>query len=125
MDRRESLATAAAVAASAVVLNEAVAADRNPAAQVADKASTLKITGLRAYWVNPNVFVRIETNHGFVGWGDVKGIEWISRPGLTAFHPNEAVDSNSGVSAGRSWLSCWKTYVGQRFRRRLLMLCKT
>src|SRR5262245_24401552 len=56
------------------LLAEAVAAERNPAAQVADRTSTLRITGLRAIWANPIVFVRIETNHGIVGWGDVKAV---------------------------------------------------
>jgi galactonate dehydratase len=42
---------------------------------VADLASAIRITGLRAYWVNPVVFLRIETNRGIVGWGDVKGID--------------------------------------------------
>jgi galactonate dehydratase len=52
-----------------------VGPQRNPAAQVADRTSTIRITGLRATWVNPVVFVRIETNHGVVGWGDVKGVD--------------------------------------------------
>src|SRR3954464_8425863 len=44
-------------------------------AAVADRTSTLKITGLRAFWVNPVVFVRIDTNHGIAGWGDIKGVD--------------------------------------------------
>src|SRR5207253_2047183 len=64
MDREES-----------ALLADAVAADKNPAAQVADKTSSLRITGLRAQWANPCVFLRIETNHGIVGWGDIKGID--------------------------------------------------
>src|SRR5207302_5795815 len=52
-----------------------LAAAQNPAAQVADRAADIRITGLRTYWVNPVVFVRIETNHGVVGWGDVKGVD--------------------------------------------------
>ncbi len=46
-----------------------------PAAQVADRASAIRITGLRTYWVGPLVFVRIETNRGVVGWGDVKAVD--------------------------------------------------
>src|SRR5262245_42470310 len=46
-----------------------------PAAQVEDRASTIRIKGLRAFWVNPIVFVRIETTHGIVGWGDIKAVE--------------------------------------------------
>jgi galactonate dehydratase len=60
---------------SVALFADAVGPDRNPAAQVADRASAIRITGLRTYWVNPIVFVRIETNHGVVGWGDIKAVE--------------------------------------------------
>jgi galactonate dehydratase len=62
-------------ALGAALTSDAVAAARNPAAQVADRTSTLRITGLRATWVNPIVFVRIETNHGLIGLGDVKAVD--------------------------------------------------
>jgi galactonate dehydratase len=75
MNRREYLTTAAAVAAGSALLAEAVGQEKNPATQVADKTSTLKITALRTYWVNPVVFVKIETNHGATGWGEIKGID--------------------------------------------------
>jgi galactonate dehydratase len=57
------------------LLQDAVGPERNRAAQVADRASAIRITGLRTYWVGPVVFVRIETNRGVVGWGDVKGLD--------------------------------------------------
>lgn len=53
---------------------DAVAAERNPAAQAQDRTSTIRITGLRAIWVNPIVYLRLETNHGIVGWGDIKAV---------------------------------------------------
>jgi galactonate dehydratase len=61
--------------AGLALLADAVGPERNPAAQVADRTSGIRITGLRTCWVNPNVFVRIETNQGIVGWGDVKGVD--------------------------------------------------
>jgi galactonate dehydratase len=70
-----SVAPATAAALGLALLADAVAAERNPAAQVADRASSIRITGLRTYWVNPVVFVRIETNHSVVGWGDVKALD--------------------------------------------------
>lgn len=73
--RREVLATAGTLAAGNALLNEAVANVQNPAAQVADRSSTIRITRLRATWVNPCVFVKIETNHGIAGWGDIKGVD--------------------------------------------------
>lgn len=75
MNRRQCLTTAAAVASGHALLAEAIGQENNPAAQVADKTSTLKITALRTYWVNPVVFVKIETNHGVSGWGEIKGID--------------------------------------------------
>jgi galactonate dehydratase len=53
----------------------AVAEQRNPAAQVEDRASRIRIKSLRTFWVGPVVFLRIETNMGVVGWGDIKGID--------------------------------------------------
>jgi galactonate dehydratase len=50
-------------------------AAQNPGAGVADRAADVRITGLRTYWVNPVVFVRIETNRGVIGWGDIKGVD--------------------------------------------------
>jgi galactonate dehydratase len=75
MDRREYLSTAAALAAGSAFLNDAVGQEKNPAAQVADKASSIRITGLRAIQVSPVVFLRIETNQGIVGWGEIKGVD--------------------------------------------------
>ena len=48
---------------------------KNPAAQVLDRSSTIRITKMTAYRANPNVFLKIETNHGITGWGDLKGID--------------------------------------------------
>src|SRR5262249_33093913 len=54
---------------------DVLAPERNPAVQVADRGSAIRITGVRGYWVNPVVYVRIETNQGVVGWGDLKGVD--------------------------------------------------
>jgi galactonate dehydratase len=48
---------------------------RYAAAQVADRTTTLRITGLRLRYVNPVVFVQLMTNHGVSGWGDIKAVE--------------------------------------------------
>src|SRR6185369_8280657 len=54
---------------------DSFADERNPAANVADTASSIRITGLRAWWVGPIVFIKIDTNRGFSGWGDIKGVD--------------------------------------------------
>ena len=78
---RQDLTTFGAVAAGQALLADAVAQERNPAAQVADRSSTIKIAKMRASWVGPTVYVRIETNHGIVGWGEIKGVDpRVSKP---------------------------------------------
>ena len=80
LGRREFLATAATTAAAWALLQDAAGAE-NPAANVADKTSTIRLTSLRIYWVGPIVFLRLETNHGVVGWGEVKGVDpRVSKP---------------------------------------------
>jgi galactonate dehydratase len=73
--RRDVLKSAGALASATALVNEAVGAEQNPAAQVADRSSTIRITRMRATWVNPCVFLKIETNHGVVGWGEIKGVD--------------------------------------------------
>ena len=75
LDRRHWLQSAGAAAAGFSLVNHAVAQDEAPGSQVADRASSIRITGLKTYWVGPIVYVKIETNHGLVGWGDLKGTD--------------------------------------------------
>src|SRR5215210_1346958 len=72
-DRRELL-VAGTAAAGVALLHQAVSSAQAPGAQVADRASTIKITAMKTYWVGPVVYVKIETNHGVSGWGDLKGV---------------------------------------------------
>src|SRR5262245_42831083 len=79
--RRDVLTSATAVAAGTALLDEAVGAEQNPAAQVADRSSTIRIARLRTYWVGPAVYIKIETNHGVSGWGEIKGVDpRVARP---------------------------------------------
>ncbi|MBM3458990.1 MAG: hypothetical protein FJX77_10720, partial [Armatimonadetes bacterium] len=74
-DRRELMQTAGASATGALLLTESVAAQDNPAAQVADRASSLKITAMRTWLISPAVYLQIQTNHGVSGWGEIKGVD--------------------------------------------------
>ena len=49
--------------------------DNIPGVQVADRSSSIRITAMKTYWVGPIVYVKIETNHGISGWGDLKGVD--------------------------------------------------
>ncbi|MDB5389470.1 MAG: hypothetical protein JWM11_5116 [Planctomycetaceae bacterium] len=50
-------------------------AAQNPAANVADRTSTIKITKLTATPVARKVFLKLETNHGVTGWGEIDQLE--------------------------------------------------
>ncbi len=67
--------SAAAVAAGAVMLAEGVARADNPAANVEDKTTTIKITSARGIPTGPKCFVKVETNQGITGWGEITGSE--------------------------------------------------
>src|SRR5262245_26542025 len=57
--RREWLASMSAAAGGMAFLTEAVAQDKNPAAQVADSTAGLKITALKTHLVQHKVYVEI------------------------------------------------------------------
>ena len=73
--RRSLLTGFGAAAAGLAFVNQAVGDEKNPAAQVVDRSSSIRITGMKLYWVGPVVYVKIETNHGISGWGDLKGVD--------------------------------------------------
>ena len=73
--RRDLFRTAGAAAAGLALVNHVVQAQETPGAGVADRASSIRITALKTYWVGPIVYVKIETNHGIAGWGDLKGTD--------------------------------------------------
>lgn len=73
--RRELLSSAAILAAGNALLQDMVSAQDNPADRVVDRASSIRITALRPFLVSPHLFIRIETNLGIVGWGEIKGLD--------------------------------------------------
>src|SRR5436853_2810068 len=72
--RREWFASAAAMAAGAALLSDAVGQE-NPAANVADRRANLKIKSLRGTRVGTKAYIKIETNQGITGWGEVAGLD--------------------------------------------------
>jgi galactonate dehydratase len=73
IDRRHLLGAVGAVAAGGFALHRAEGA--GPGADIADRASSIKITRLIATPVGPKAFVKIETSHKITGWGEVTGLE--------------------------------------------------
>ena len=78
-NRRHWLATVTAMSAThAAGTNVRAAAanpNANPAAEVADTASRIRITRLTATPVGPKVFLKLETNQGVTGWGEIDQLE--------------------------------------------------
>ncbi len=74
-NRRDVLGTLGAVAAGGLLLADATAADNVPGNQVADRVSNLKIKRLRGIPVGPKAYVKIETNLGLTGWGEITGLD--------------------------------------------------
>ncbi len=75
IDRRNLFFSSGALAAGALLLDEATAQADNPAAGVADRLTTLKITNLKAMRAGAKAYVKLETNQGITGWGEVSGLD--------------------------------------------------
>lgn len=73
LSRRRWLGGWGAVSGLAL-LGTAVAQEQNPAAQVADSAASLRLTGLRTHRVQHKVYVELQTNRGLTGWGEVSAL---------------------------------------------------
>ncbi len=74
LSRRELLTSGTLATASLALLNDAIGAD-NPAANVADNGSAIKISSLRAFRVGTKAYIKIETTPKFTGWGEVTGLD--------------------------------------------------
>jgi galactonate dehydratase len=83
-NRRDLLTTFGMATAGALTLNAfrgdfnaafGAQQDNNPAANVADKTTTLKITRITPTPVKRKVFIKVETNHGVTGWGEIDQLE--------------------------------------------------
>jgi galactonate dehydratase len=74
-NRRQWLGSLGSMAAAQAVLTEAVSAADNPAANVTDRTTSIKITKLTATPAGPKVFLKVETNLGVTGWGEIDQLE--------------------------------------------------
>ncbi len=72
LDRRD-LIGAGALAATALALDHAFAHGAD--AKVADRTSSIKITALKGFRVGTKAYLKVETNHKIIGWGEVTGLE--------------------------------------------------
>ncbi len=94
MGRRDLLTSLGAMTAGGLLLNDAVSQENNPAANVADRTSSIRIARVRGIPVGAKAFVKIETNHGLVGWGEITGLEPKIAAALTDSLAELLVDEN-------------------------------
>ncbi len=107
--RRELFRNTATVATGVTLLNQTVAAAQNPAAQVVDRSSSIRITRMRATWVNASVFVKIETNHGIVGWGEIKAVDpRVAKPLAEALF--ELIDGENPTRIEHIWQKLYRAH---------------
>ncbi len=71
INRRELLEAAGVLAAGGALL----AAPGKLQAAVEDRHSTIRITALKGMPAGPKAYVKISTNHGITGWGEITGLE--------------------------------------------------
>ena len=72
---RRELLTSMGMLAGGAFLSDALGQDNNPAANVADRTSSIRITSLKATRAEAKVFLKINTNHGISGWGELTASE--------------------------------------------------
>lgn len=71
--RRQFMLSAGAGMAASPFITSSPATGQD-AESVADKTSSIRITRLTPHVFVDRVFVRIDTNHGISGWGEIKGV---------------------------------------------------
>lgn len=112
LSRRDVVQTVGAAAGIAFV-NHAVADEKTPGTQVADRTSTIRITALKTYWVGPVVYVKIETNHGITGWGDLKGVDpRVSKPLAESLF--ELLDGENPTRVEYLWQKLFRAHRNMR-----------
>src|SRR5437868_12282977 len=77
VNRRDMLSAGALAAGGALLAasSDALAGQPAPGGQVADRGSSIRITGIRGLPAGTKAYVKIETNANIVGWGEITGLE--------------------------------------------------
>jgi hypothetical protein len=73
--RRDMFLSAGAMAAGVALLADVSQGAQNAAGSVEDKTTSCKLTALRASRVGTKAYVKLETNHGIFGWGEITGLD--------------------------------------------------
>lgn len=120
-NRRELLTSLGALAAGCLAgasggaLNDALRADdqNNPAANVGDRTSSIKLTRLTATPVAHKVFLKLETNHGVTGWGEIDQLETRTAAAL-AQSLFELLDGENPTRIEHLWQKVYRSHRDMR-----------
>src|SRR5689334_6813617 len=74
VSRRALLASLGCVAVEQTLKSGLARAADSPGSQVADRTSSIRLSAMQATICRDRVYVKLETNHGISGWGEVKGV---------------------------------------------------
>jgi galactonate dehydratase len=108
--RREVLG-AAGVAAGALLGAEALA--QGPGAEVADRASAIRINALRTHRVAHKVYVQIQTNQRVTGWGEISALEPTAAEAL-ARSLFELLDGENPTRIEHLWQKLYRSHRDMR-----------
>ena len=120
-NRRECLASLGIAAGSLAGLgfgpsmNQAMGAQdkKNPAANVADKTATIKITKLTATPMQRKVFLKLETNQGVTGWGEIDQLEpYVAATLATSLF--ELIDGENPTRIEHLWQKIYRSHRDMR-----------
>jgi galactonate dehydratase len=109
-DRRDVLG-AAGFAAGALLGAEALA--QNPAAEVADRGSAIRITALRTHRIAHKVYVQIQTNQRVTGWGEISALEPTAAEAL-ARSLFELLDGENPTRIEHLWQKLYRSHRDMR-----------
>lgn len=113
MGRRALLQAAGATAVAHSMLADLSAAQSNPAARVEDRASSIRITKLEATPADPKVLVKITTNAGIFGWGEISNVEPVVAATL-ARSLFELLDGQNPTRIEHLWQTLYRTHRNLR-----------
>jgi len=86
---------------------------QNPAANVADNGSTIRISRMRTHLVGNKVFVQIETNRKVTGWGEVSALE-PRTANLLAQSLFELLDGENPTRIEHLWQKMYRSHRDMR-----------
>ncbi|MEX2288454.1 MAG: mandelate racemase/muconate lactonizing enzyme family protein [Planctomycetaceae bacterium] len=74
MTRRGLLQSVGLSAVGGLLAADVAGGDDNLASLVADRTSSIRLSGMQATICRDRVYVKLDTNHGISGWGEIKGV---------------------------------------------------